>query len=124
MIEDLGSRQHGFSTRARHTVRCRCDCGKEITVRVDHLLNSHTQSCGCYNREQVGKSAAGVSRSAVEVGKTYGQTKVLKRLANNQQGAAVYMCQCSCGHIRQVIGARLLSGKAKLCQKMWPCQAP
>lgn len=26
---------------------CRCDCGNEIEVSVDHLRYGHTQSCGC-----------------------------------------------------------------------------
>ena len=29
---------------------CRCDCGKEKSIRGDHLLNSKTKSCGCNNR--------------------------------------------------------------------------
>lgn len=27
--------------------KCKCDCGKEVTVRTLHLLNHHTTSCGC-----------------------------------------------------------------------------
>ena len=25
---------------------CRCSCGREVTVRLDHLLSGHTQTCG------------------------------------------------------------------------------
>ena len=28
-------------------ITCRCDCGKEVQVRIEHLLNHHTKSCGC-----------------------------------------------------------------------------
>lgn len=26
---------------------CKCDCGKELVVRLEYLRNGHTQSCGC-----------------------------------------------------------------------------
>ena len=26
---------------------CKCECGNEIDVRADHLIDSHTTSCGC-----------------------------------------------------------------------------
>ena len=31
---------------------CRCDCGKDLDVRTENLLQGRTQSCGCWNREQ------------------------------------------------------------------------
>lgn len=34
---------------------CRCDCGKALVVLGDHLKNNHTRSCGCWNRERIGK---------------------------------------------------------------------
>lgn len=29
---------------------CRCDCGKEVIVKADHLKRYDTQSCGCINK--------------------------------------------------------------------------
>lgn len=31
---------------------CRCECGKEALVRVDHLLSGATRSCGCLRQER------------------------------------------------------------------------
>lgn len=31
---------------------CRCDCGKEVSVRAGSLLNKYTQSCGCLKNEK------------------------------------------------------------------------
>lgn len=37
----------------RHTFwKCKCDCGNEIVVRKDSLLNGHSKSCGCYLQER------------------------------------------------------------------------
>ena len=30
--------------------RCRCECGKETTVRYAYLVNGHTKSCGCLQK--------------------------------------------------------------------------
>ena len=34
-------------------VPCRCDCGKEYVVRVDHLLDSRDPSCGCKKASKI-----------------------------------------------------------------------
>lgn len=31
---------------------CNCPSGKEVIVTSNHLLNGHTQSCGCYKRDR------------------------------------------------------------------------
>lgn len=34
---------------------CVCECGNTVTVKSSHLLNSHTNSCGCYHKEKTTK---------------------------------------------------------------------
>ena len=46
VIEYAGKNKHG-----QPMWRCRCDCGKEITVRADGLTTGHTKSCGCYKSD-------------------------------------------------------------------------
>lgn len=36
---------------------CRCDCGNERVVSGGHLKSGHTQSCGCYAREEASRRA-------------------------------------------------------------------
>lgn len=35
--------------------KCKCDCGKVVTVYVQDLKNGKTSSCGCLQREKAGK---------------------------------------------------------------------
>lgn len=41
--------------RNRLFCECKCDCGNKIEVRLDHLKNGHTTSCGCFHKESVSK---------------------------------------------------------------------
>jgi len=34
---------------------CKCECGKEVEVRRDHLTSGKTKSCSCLHKEIVGK---------------------------------------------------------------------
>lgn len=48
--------------------KCKCKCGKEIIVYKYHLLNGHTQSCGCYHKERAKevKTTHGMSRTRLD----------------------------------------------------------
>jgi hypothetical protein len=53
---------NGPSSRYRWV--CQCSCGNTCVVISKHLTTGHTQSCGCFQREQAGQSA-----------RTHGQTQ-------------------------------------------------
>ena len=42
--------EHNIKTK-RSYWKCRCECGKIITVRGSHLKDGTTQSCGCLTKE-------------------------------------------------------------------------
>ena len=44
------------SGRKRTKWICRCECGNTISAVSTDLLNGHTNSCGCYQRDQAKKS--------------------------------------------------------------------
>ena len=37
----------------RTTWRCQCNCGNQVVIRTDCLLQGDTQSCGCYKNERM-----------------------------------------------------------------------
>lgn len=47
VIEFVGVDKH----RSRMWL-CKCDCGGEANTTTQHLNSGHTQSCGCFNKEQ------------------------------------------------------------------------
>lgn len=59
----VSSGHRSFTGRA--LVLCRCRCGNEKKIRVDHLINGDTKSCGCLRSINVGKVTHGGSKSDV-----------------------------------------------------------
>jgi len=49
---DLTGKKFGWLTAEAYLGnsrwQCRCDCGRETTVKTSHLKSGHTRSCGCY----------------------------------------------------------------------------
>lgn len=43
---------------------CQCNCGRQKTVRQDHLVRGETLSCGCYQKEK-----------ASEINRSHGKTR-------------------------------------------------
>lgn len=50
VLRETGAVCSPNGTRFRRVV-CRCECGKQKTVRVNNLRSGHTHSCGCLVRE-------------------------------------------------------------------------
>lgn len=93
--------------------RCKCVCGKEITVMSSHLTTGHTISCGCRRRR-------GLSIRQPEniIGQKFSMLTVIERLPNKLIGGirrANWLCQCDCGNFTQVLGISLRTGYIKSC---------
>lgn len=63
--KDRSGERHGRLTVLYRTISktnknsywiCKCDCGNYISISSCGLNNNHTQSCGCYQKEQASKT--------------------------------------------------------------------
>lgn len=107
--------------------RCKCDCGKEISVRGQSLRNGNTQSCGCYGlekRTEAIKKSEKVLIHCKEMAKSnkkdmlgyqIGKLTVIEATDLNKNGSAVWKCKCDCGNITYVTQNCLYKGDTKSC---------
>lgn len=77
--------------------KCRCSCGVERIVDSYSLTSGHSKSCGHDKLTDL-------------TGKTINEWHVIKYL-----GKKMYLCQCSCGEIREVSGKDLRNNHSKSC---------
>ncbi len=81
---------------------CRCDCGKECTVRGSSLKRGHTKSCGCNKRAEG------------DTGKVFGELTVLGRV-DGKDSSPFLECLCSCGDRVTVRRDLLIRQKKTFC---------
>ena len=85
----------------RKTIRwwCICDCNldKKILVRKENLKRDNP-SCGCTKVNDL-------------TNKRFGKLLVIKRVENNKEGRARWLCKCDCGKPKIITGKRLNAKK-------------
>lgn len=87
---------------------CRCDCGKEKSIKSSSLRRGEIVSCGCYRTEKV--MATKEARGLVDnlVGQKFGYLTVLSKAEKRApNGAVMWNCLCDCGNLVTVRGAAL-----------------
>ena len=91
---------------------CKCDCGNTKIVASQKLRNHTTVSCGCYRNKKVSE----VNFTDL-TGKRFGRLTVLKYIPQNEREneRRNWLCQCDCGNIVSVEGAKLNFGHTKSC---------
>src|SRR5690606_12913575 len=90
--------------------KCRCDCGKEVTVYMSSLRSGSTTSCGCLQRERVSQS-----NLADLTGKQFGRLTAVEITKRGKRRKVYWLCKCECGNELEVTAERLLQGITKSC---------
>jgi len=88
---------------------CRCDCGVEKWICGQTLRLGTTKSCGCLNRELIGK------RSLKNIsGQRFGHLLILNQ--HKIRGTSgIWLCRCDCGKEKWIGTSALKSGATKSC---------
>lgn len=69
--------------------KCSCECGGETIARATDLKRGHTQSCGCYQKDQTAKDISG---------QKFGRLTALYPTEERKDRNIVWMCKCECGN--------------------------
>lgn len=80
---------------------CRCDCGKEIKIRISQLFDGQ-KSCGC-------------ARTVDLIGHKFGKLIVIKRILDNVKTDSLWLCRCECGKEKTITGSHLRKNLTKSC---------
>lgn len=89
---------------------CRCACGTERTVLDRSLRYGGSVSCGCLRKERAEEVL-----SPDLTGRQFGELTAIRRTENTKQGAAQWICKCSCGAEYVAQGTHLVTGKRTRC---------
>lgn len=84
--------------------KCKCKCGKIISVRASDLKSGNTSSCGCNKRKDLS-------------GKIFGDLKVIQYDEQKSKSLkhTYYKVQCVCGKIFSTRGENLLQLRTTSC---------
>jgi hypothetical protein len=90
---------------------CRCHCGAVAIVMGKNLIDKHSRSCGCLQRD------VAVAMAANLTGRRFGQWTVLRldRTVKKSRNSRYWLCRCDCGAEKPVFGPTLTSGRSKSC---------
>lgn len=94
--------------------RCKCDCGKEKTVRGQSLRDGSVTDCGCGKAERI---RANIDKTSL-IGKQFGRLTVVERDLTKPIGhgcVPYWVCQCECGKIKSILASSLKSGRTRSC---------
>lgn len=87
---------------------CDCDCGEtDVKVARGHLMDGHTQSCGCLNLSKAEEKM---------LGKRFGKLVVLESTkGRTYKQNIIWKCQCDCGNIAYADTDVLVKGEKSSC---------
>lgn len=87
-----------------------CDCGAKKEYYLHNLRSGMTQSCGCLQKERVGKRLIDLT------GQRFGKLTVIKRVENaKDSNIPRWLCRCDCGKETVVYANSLREKMTRSC---------
>ena len=83
----------------------KCECGEIKEVPTDALRKGRSKSCGCNTYHYFNDLT----------GRKIGELEILRRTENNISKPTMWLCKCSCGNEKEILGKDILSGHTKSC---------
>lgn len=90
---------------------CACTCGKSHETEHRGIRQGQVQSCGCLNKEKVGK----INFKDMTGKKFHRLLVVSKGTKINKCGHRYWICRCDCGNIKEIDGASIRRGATTGC---------
>lgn len=90
---------------------CECECGNQKEIRIDHLKNGETQSCGCLQKER-----AKHAKEKNITGQRFGFLIAREPVGISSHRETIWYCDClKCGGHKEVPIGLLTSGRTSSC---------
>lgn len=90
---------------------CECECGNQKEIRVDHLKNGETQSCGCLQKERAKRA-----KEKDITGQRFGFLIAREPVGISSHRETIWYCDClKCGGHKEVPIGLLTSGRTSSC---------
>ena len=107
-----GNGRYTTGGQYKTTWLCRCECGNEREFESQKLRRGHTLSCGCLQKEKIGN----VNKLDIS-GQRFGRLTAIRFLKPEERDYIrhTWLCQCDCGKMVQVDGAKLVNGHTRSC---------
>ena len=80
---------------------CRCECGREKSIRMDALVGGKAKSCGMCNNDLTGQK--------------FGRLTVLYKNGVDNVGHVIWKCKCDCGNEVDVLATNLIQKYTQSC---------
>lgn len=91
---------------------CKCECGNTKKIILPNVINGHTQSCGCYEKESRYDRKHLIDITGQKFGKLVAIAPTERRASN---GAVYWECLCDCGNTTYVVYTSLKKGDTQSC---------
>lgn len=95
--------------KKRGAFKCKCECGTEVIILREKLIQGHTKSCGCLKKEMYKNNQEDLTNQK------FGKLTALYPTEKRKWRCVVWQCKCDCGNKCEVPSHELKNGNTQSC---------